>query len=147
MYRLFKICIRQCDTPQGKSGEIIQAILPILLEDGIVHRDNTIRLISLQTISQMVSSAGNLLKPSLAVLIPALLTSIGELEDANLTYLRNATNSSEMQETIDNAVVQLTKQHFSADTVTKVTFICIILFLSTVDLRKNCLFWIQIYKS
>lgn len=78
-------------------------------------------MISLQTVSQLVTTAGSLLKPSLPILIPALLNSIGEIENTNLLYIRNATaNSAEMQELIDNATAQQTKTHFSTDTMTKV---------------------------
>ena len=82
----------------------------------------SVRAISLQTVSQLVSSAGSLLKPSLPVLIPALLNSIGEVaENKDIMYIRNATaNSSEAQELIDNVTAQTTKNHFSTDTMTKV---------------------------
>uniref|UniRef100_A0ABD2WFD9 TOG domain-containing protein n=1 Tax=Trichogramma kaykai TaxID=54128 RepID=A0ABD2WFD9_9HYME len=118
---LSRVCIRQCDASHGKTGEeVLQAILPVLLENGITSNVNTIRIISLTTVSQLVSAAGNLLKPSLPSLIPALLSAIGEVEDEKLLHLRNvAANSSEIQDLIDNATLQTTKTHFSTDTMTK----------------------------
>ncbi|XP_011494527.1 PREDICTED: proteasome-associated protein ECM29 homolog [Ceratosolen solmsi marchali] len=112
---------RKCNVIRGKSGEeLLRAVLPVLLDDGVTHTVSAIRLISLQTISYLVSSAGNLIKPALPTLIPALLNDIGEVENNQLLYIRNLTsNSSEMQELIDNATVQETKYHFSTDTMTR----------------------------
>ncbi|OXU22910.1 hypothetical protein TSAR_016170 [Trichomalopsis sarcophagae] len=116
-----RVCIRQCDASHGKTGEeLLQVILPVLLEEGITHTVSQIRMISLQTVSQLVTTAGSLLKPSIPFLIPALLNSIGEVENANLLYLRNMTaNSAEVQEAIDNATAQQTKTHTTTDTMTK----------------------------
>nr|XP_033335253.1 proteasome adapter and scaffold protein ECM29 [Megalopta genalis] len=116
-----KICIRYCDSSNGKEGEqTIQAILPVLLDTGITNSVDTVRSVSLQTVSQLVSKAGTLLKSSLATLIPAILTSIGEAENPNLSYLSiRHGSSSETQETIDNIRASAAKGHTSTDTLTK----------------------------
>ncbi|XP_058794814.1 proteasome adapter and scaffold protein ECM29 isoform X2 [Phymastichus coffea] len=117
-----RICVRQCDVSHGKSREeLLQAIIPVLLEDGTTHSELMVRSVALKTISQLVSSAGNLLKPSLAILIPALINSIGDFsENTQVMQLHNMmANSPEMQEAIDESTAQQTKNQFSTDTMTK----------------------------
>ncbi|XP_053994994.1 proteasome adapter and scaffold protein ECM29 [Hylaeus volcanicus] len=118
---LSKVCIRYSDASYGKEGEeVIQAVLPVLLDIGIVHILSTIRSVSLQTVSQLVSRAGTLLKPSLVILIPALLSTIGESENPNVSYLSNIYSAtSETREAIDNIRASAAKGHYATDTVTK----------------------------
>ncbi|XP_015601340.2 proteasome adapter and scaffold protein ECM29 [Cephus cinctus] len=118
---LSKVCIRQCDVSYGKSGEhILQAILPVLLDIGIIHTVNTIRAVSLQTVSQLVTTAGSLLKPSLVNLIPALLTATGELENPKLMYWSAAFGAmSDVQEVIDTERSSAVKSHYTTETMTK----------------------------
>ncbi|KAJ8667078.1 hypothetical protein QAD02_008740 [Eretmocerus hayati] len=118
---LSRVCIRECDISSGKSGEkVIQAILPVLLDDGIASTVQNVRVISLQTVSQLVTIAGSLLKSSLPVLIPALLVSIGEMENSTVMEFRSRhANSSELQERLDDVTIQAAKTHFSADTMKK----------------------------
>lgn len=81
------------------------------------------RIISLQTISQLVTSAGNLLKPALVNLIPALLSAIGESENPNLSYLSNAYGTtSEAQDAIDALRTSIARDHHAAETISKVNF-------------------------
>ncbi|XP_032663557.1 proteasome adapter and scaffold protein ECM29 [Odontomachus brunneus] len=118
---LSKVCIRYCDSSHGNAGkEVIQAILPVLLDIGITHTVDTVRSISLQTVSQLVSTAGVLLKPSLVNLIPSLLETIGESENPKLSYLSNVCGTStETQEAIDNVRANVAKGHYASDTITK----------------------------
>ncbi|XP_076278491.1 proteasome adapter and scaffold protein ECM29 [Lasioglossum baleicum] len=116
-----KICIRYCDSTNGKEGEeTIQAILPVLLDIGITNVLDTVRSVSLHTVSQLVTKAGPLLKPSLVTLIPAILSSIGESENPSLSYLSiRHGSSSETQETIDSIRASAAKGHSATDTLTK----------------------------
>ncbi|KAL6433433.1 hypothetical protein ACFW04_006522 [Cataglyphis niger] len=118
---LSKVCIRHCDFSHGNAGkEVIQAILPVLLDIGITHTVDTVRSISLQTVSQLVSTAGILLKPSLVSLIPSLLETIGESENPKLSYLSNMCGATtETQEAIDNIRANVAKGHYASDTITK----------------------------
>lgn len=119
-----QVCIRHCDSSHGNAGkEVIQAILPVLLDIGITHPVDTVRSISLQTVSQLVSTAGILLKPSLVNLIPSLLETIGESENPKLSYLSNVCGATtETQEAIDNLRANVAKGHYASDTITKVLF-------------------------
>ncbi|XP_012280899.1 proteasome-associated protein ECM29 homolog isoform X2 [Orussus abietinus] len=116
-----ELCIRRCDPSQGKAGEqILQAILPVLLDVGIVHVVATVRAISLQTVSQFVKTAGDLLKPSLVNLIPALLTATGELENPLDSYWSTRLGgNSEEQEVHDRNRALAAKNYYTTETVTK----------------------------
>ncbi|XP_076224219.1 proteasome adapter and scaffold protein ECM29 isoform X2 [Nomia melanderi] len=118
---LSRVCIRYCDSTHGKEGEeVIQAILPVLLDIGVVNIVSTVRSVSLQTVSQLVTKAGDLLKPSLVILIPVLLSTIGESESPNLSYLSNIHGASlETRETIDSIRASAAKGHYATDTITK----------------------------
>ncbi|XP_029040341.2 proteasome adapter and scaffold protein ECM29 isoform X1 [Osmia bicornis bicornis] len=118
---LSKVCIRYCDSSYGKEGEeVLQAILPILLDIGVIHVLNSVRSVSLQTVSQLIPKAGNLLKPSLITLIPALLNAIGESENPNLSYLSNVCGgTAEARDVIDNIRASAAKGHYATDTITK----------------------------
>lgn len=118
---LSKVCIRYCDSSNGKAGEdLLQSILPPLLDIGVIHTVDTVRAVSLQTVSQLITSAGNLLKPALVNLIPALLSAIGESENPNLSYLSNAYGTtSEAQEAIDALRTSVAKGHHATETISK----------------------------
>jgi proteasome component ECM29 len=76
---------------------------------------------SLQTISQLVGSAGNLLKPHLPLLIPALLEATGELESRGLSELSAQFGAErQAQEVIDAVRASVAKSHYTTETVTKV---------------------------
>lgn len=122
---ILQVCIRHCDFSHGNAGkEVIQAILPVLLDIGIIHTVDTVRSISLQTVSQLVSTAGVLLKPSLVNLIPSLLETIGESENPKLSYLSNVCGATtETQEAVDNLRANIAKGHYASDTITKVFYL------------------------
>ncbi|XP_019760174.1 proteasome adapter and scaffold protein ECM29 [Dendroctonus ponderosae] len=118
---LSKLCIRGTDSKQGKAGvKMMEAILPILLNTGITHTVSEIRIVSLQTVSELVNSAGDQIKPFLPKLIPALLQATGELESAKLSYFSTMMGArTEMQEAIDSARASIAKSHFTTETVSK----------------------------
>lgn len=118
---LSKLCIRSCDVGQGKAGvKMVEAILPPLL-DGITNPVAEIRMVCLQTISELVGSAGKQLKPFLPSLIPALLQATGELESAKLSYLSTRLAAqSQAQEALDSLRASSAKSHFTTETVSKV---------------------------
>uniref|UniRef100_A0A6P7FNW0 Proteasome-associated protein ECM29 homolog n=1 Tax=Diabrotica virgifera virgifera TaxID=50390 RepID=A0A6P7FNW0_DIAVI len=118
---LSKLCIRGCDISQGKAGvKMVEAILPVLLNNGITNSVAEIRLVSLQTVSELVKSAGKQLKQFLPKLIPALLQATGELESSKLSYLSTRLGAqSEAQEAVDEARASIAKSHFTTETVSK----------------------------
>ncbi|XP_011307486.1 proteasome-associated protein ECM29 homolog [Fopius arisanus] len=117
-----KVCLRQCDPKSGKSGEqIVQAILPVLLNIGIVDTVTSVRALSVQTVAQLVSTAGPLLKPSLVNLIPALLTAT-DLENTKLTYMSNVYGAqSDVQEAIDSVRTSAAKSHYATEALKRCT--------------------------
>lgn len=118
---LSKLCIRGCDITQGKLGvKLTEAILPVLLNKGITNEVAEVRIISLQTVSELVGSAGKQLKPFLGQLIPALLQATGELESTKMSYLSTMFGAhSQAQEALDNARASSAKSHFTTETVSK----------------------------
>ena len=76
---------------------------------------------SLQTVSQLVNSAGSSLKPNLTTLIPNLLEAAGELESVDLSYLSARYGAqSQTQELIDSVRANVAKSHYTTQTVAKV---------------------------
>ncbi|CAH0555694.1 unnamed protein product [Brassicogethes aeneus] len=118
---LSKLCIRGCDISQGKDGvKMVEAILPPLLNYGITNTVADIRAISLQTVSELVTSAGKQLKPFLPKLIPPLLQAAGENESVKLSYLSTMLGAqSQAQEAVDSARASFAKSHFTTETVAK----------------------------
>ncbi|CAH1134863.1 unnamed protein product [Ceutorhynchus assimilis] len=118
---LSKLCVRGSEVNQGKAGlKMVEAILPILLNTGIIHSVAEIRIISLQTVSELVNSAGKQVKPFLPKLIFALLQATGELESAKLSYLSTMMGAqTETQEVIDNARASIAKSNFATETISK----------------------------
>ena len=77
----------------------------------------------------MVTSAGSSLKPNLTTLIPSLLEAAGELESVKLSYLSAQYGAqAQSQEVIDVVRANITKSHYTTQTVTKV--------------KKNCFFFL-----
>lgn len=100
---------------------MLQAILPVLLDVGITHNVSTVRAISLQAVSQLVTTAGTMLKPYLVTLIPALLTAT-DLESPKLNYMSNHYGAqAEVQEAIDSVRTSAAKSHYATETLTKVS--------------------------
>ncbi|XP_060801096.1 proteasome-associated protein ECM29 homolog [Amyelois transitella] len=117
---LSKLCIRASDVSQGKDGkEIVSAILPVLLDTGITNVVREVRSVSLQTVSKLVTAAGESLKPFLDKLIPALVGAAGELESAKLSYLSTALTDSNTRDTLDELRANAARHHYTTDTVVK----------------------------
>ncbi|XP_063621128.1 proteasome-associated protein ECM29 homolog [Cydia splendana] len=118
---LSKLCVRASDVSQGKDGkQIVSAILPVLLDNGITNVVREVRSVSLQTVSKLVSAAGDSLAPFLPKLIPALVGAAGELESAKLSYLSTAMGTdSGTRDLIDDMRANAAKQHYTTDTVVK----------------------------
>nr|CAH7763652.1 unnamed protein product [Callosobruchus chinensis] len=118
---LSKLCIRGCDLSQGKAGvKMVESLLPPLLNNGITNTVAEVRLISLHTVSELVTSAGKQLKPFLPKLIPALLQATGEMESAKLSYYSTMLGGqSQLQENLDSARASIAKSHFTTETVSK----------------------------
>lgn len=76
---------------------------------------------SLQTVSELVGSAGVQLRPFLPRLIPALLQATGESESSKFSYYSTMMGAhSQAQEAIDSARAGIAKSHFTTETVSKV---------------------------
>lgn len=76
---------------------------------------------SLQTVSKLVTAAGSSLAPFLARLVPALVAAAGDLESAKLSYLSTALTDSGTREILDDMRASATRQHYTTDTVVKVS--------------------------
>lgn len=97
---------------------MVESILPVLLQNGITNTVSEVRVVSLQTVSQLVGAAGNILKPFLPLLIPALLQATGELESSKLSYLSTMLGGSrETQEVLDSARASAAKSHYTTETM------------------------------
>ncbi|CAB3243794.1 unnamed protein product [Arctia plantaginis] len=117
---LSKLCIRASDVNQGKNGkEIVSAILPILLESGITNLVREVRSVSLQTVSALVTAAGESLKPFLSRLIPALAGAAGDLENVKLSYLSTVLADSSSRDLLDDMRANAARHHYTTDTVVK----------------------------
>lgn len=93
-----------------------------MLDIGVTNVVRSVRAASLQTVSQLVSRAGTLLKPSLITLIPALLSTIGESENPNFSYLSNVCEATtDTRDAIDNIRASVAKEHYATETMTKVS--------------------------
>jgi len=86
---LSRVSIKMCDVSGGaKTGEAaVKAILPPLLEKGLMSTVSEVRSICLTTLMKVTKSAGPLLAPHLGILVPALLEATGELEGQQLNYI------------------------------------------------------------
>ncbi|CAG5035645.1 unnamed protein product [Parnassius apollo] len=117
---LSKLCIHAADAGQGKDGkEVVSAILPVLLDTGITNLVKEVRSVSLQTVSRLVSAAGERLAPFLSRLVPALLGAAGELESARLSYLSTALADSSSRDLLDDMRANAARHHYTTDTVVK----------------------------
>ncbi|XP_052750867.1 proteasome-associated protein ECM29 homolog [Galleria mellonella] len=117
---LSKLCIRASDVSQGKDGkQVVSVILPVLLDTGITNLVREVRSVSLQTVSKLVTAAGDSLKPFLSKLIPALVGAAGELESAKLSYLSTALADSGSRELLDDMRATAARHHYTTDTVVK----------------------------
>ncbi|XP_046388790.1 proteasome adapter and scaffold protein ECM29-like [Ischnura elegans] len=80
---LAKVCIRACDQDQGKAAQhALNVIVNILLDGGVCSTVNSVKILSLQMVTNLVTTSGVLIKPHLARLLPALIESMGEIEFA-----------------------------------------------------------------
>ncbi|CAH0749868.1 unnamed protein product [Diatraea saccharalis] len=118
---LSKLCIRAADANQGKDGkEVVAVILPVLLETGITNVVKEVRSVSLQTVSKLVTAAGETLKPFLSRLVPALASAAGELESARLSYLSTALAAdATTRDMLDDMRATAARHHYTTDTVVK----------------------------
>ncbi|XP_044754481.1 proteasome adapter and scaffold protein ECM29 [Coccinella septempunctata] len=115
---LSKLCVQACGEAQGKDGiKMMEAILPPLLDDGIMSSVAEIRLVSLQAISQLVDLCGKQIKLFLPTIIPALLKATGDLESSKLSYLSTRLGGTQSQEIVDDARASMAKSYFTTETV------------------------------
>ncbi|XP_041976007.1 proteasome-associated protein ECM29 homolog [Aricia agestis] len=116
---LAKLCVQACDTNSGKDGkEIIEAIMPVLLDNGITNVVKEVRSVSLWTVSRIVSVGGA--ARAAARLVPALLGAAGELEPARLARLSTAlAPSADVRAAVDDLRAGVVKHHHTTDTVVK----------------------------
>ncbi|XP_064386642.1 proteasome adapter and scaffold protein ECM29-like isoform X2 [Halichondria panicea] len=109
---LHKLTVRACDgTTMSKTGtQVIQAILPLLLDKGMTNPSDEVKAISLVTILKVSQNAGPLLKPHVAVLIPTLLEALSSLETQALnTITLQYSGETSTQEKLDDLRVAASK--------------------------------------
>lgn len=119
---LSKVCVVAASSDYGKSGSnVASSILPLLLDTGVAHNVAEIRQISIKTVSALVESSRDLIKPQLPKLIPCLLKATGELDSVKLSYLSNMVSAQrEAQEAVDSVRAEAAKSHHTMDALTKV---------------------------
>ncbi|KAF0037480.1 hypothetical protein F2P81_010354 [Scophthalmus maximus] len=84
---LSKVCTRMCESTGSAAQRTVAALLPTLLEKGIVSNVSEVRSLSIQTLVKISKTAGARLKPHASRLIPALLEALSTLEPQVLNYL------------------------------------------------------------
>ncbi|XP_054635764.1 proteasome adapter and scaffold protein ECM29 isoform X2 [Dunckerocampus dactyliophorus] len=120
---LSKVCTRMCESTGSTAQRTVAALLPTLLEKGIVSNVSEVRSLSIQTLVKISKTAGARLKPHASRLIPALLEALSTLEPQVLNYLSlrateqeksamdaarlSAAKSSPMMETINMCLQHL----------------------------------------
>ncbi|XP_057700353.1 proteasome adapter and scaffold protein ECM29 isoform X2 [Corythoichthys intestinalis] len=120
---LSKVCTRMCESTGSTAQRTVAALLPTLLEKGIVSSVSEVRSLSIQTLVKISKTAGARLKPHASRLIPALLEALSTLEPQVLNYLSlrateqeksamdaarlSAAKSSPMMETINMCLQHL----------------------------------------
>ncbi|KAM9818443.1 proteasome adapter and scaffold protein ECM29 isoform 2-T2 [Syngnathus typhle] len=120
---LGKVCTRMCESTGSTAQRTVAAILPTLLEKGIVSNVSEVRSLSIQTLVKISKTAGAKLKPHASRLIPALLEALSTMEPQVLNYLSlrateqeksamdaarlSAAKSSPMMETINMCLQHL----------------------------------------
>lgn len=119
---LSKICITAASVEHGKAGYAVSSsILPILLETGVTHIVPEIRRISIKTVSELIESARNLLKPHLSTLVPCLIKATGELDSVQLSLLSNRVSSSQSdRDSVDAIRASYAKHNLTMDALAKV---------------------------
>ncbi|KAM7419137.1 hypothetical protein PAMA_016317 [Pampus argenteus] len=120
---LSKVCTRMCESSGSAAQRCVAALLPTLLEKGIVSNVSEVRSLSIQTLVKISKTAGARLKPHASRLIPSLLEALSTLEPQVLNYLSlrateqeksamdaarlSAAKSSPMMETINMCLQHL----------------------------------------
>ncbi|XP_019632493.1 PREDICTED: proteasome-associated protein ECM29 homolog [Branchiostoma belcheri] len=108
---LMRTSIKVCDPSAGKLGEkAVELVLPCLMKTGLGSSVKEVRAISLMTILKISQNAGKLLKPHIAVLVPALLEALSGLEPQALNYLSfHVGGGASQAEKLDSARIAASK--------------------------------------
>lgn len=116
------MCVVAASSDHGKSGgAVATSILPLLLETGVTHTVVDIRKISVRTISDMIDSSRELIKPHLPTLVPCLLRATGEIESTKLSYLSTRLGAdNDAQEVVDSLRAEAAKSQHTTETTSKV---------------------------
>ncbi|XP_053680548.1 proteasome-associated protein ECM29 homolog [Anopheles nili] len=120
---LSKVCVVASSSDSSKSAtNVASSIIPLFLETGVTHTVPEIRRLSIRTLSELIDSAGVLILPHLASLVPCLLQATGELDSTKLSYLSTMVSGQSgggTQEAIDALRAEAAKQHYTMETITK----------------------------
>ncbi|KAI8774268.1 proteasome-associated protein ECM29 [Biomphalaria glabrata] len=117
---LSKVSIKVCDVTNGKVGEkATKLILPCLLQCSLHSTVSEVRAIGLSTILQISRNAGALLKPSIPVLVPALLEAVSGLEPSVMNYLSLHTGTQANQDKLDSARIAASKMSPMMETINR----------------------------
>uniref|UniRef100_A0A2C9KR44 TOG domain-containing protein n=1 Tax=Biomphalaria glabrata TaxID=6526 RepID=A0A2C9KR44_BIOGL len=117
---LSKVSIKVCDVTNGKVGEkATKLILPCLLQCSLHSTVSEVRAIGLSTILQISRNAGALLKPSISVLVPALLEAVSGLEPSVMNYLSLHTGTQANQDKLDSARIAASKMSPMMETINR----------------------------
>lgn len=75
-------------TPASQGRQAVGVTLPLLLEKGLASQVPEVRGLALDTTCKLAAAAGaDVLRPHMALLVPAMLESLSALEDSRLNYV------------------------------------------------------------
>ena len=121
---LSRASVKMCDADtagQRGGGRAVEAVMAPLLENGLASGVADVRAVVIGTVAKITKSAGPLLKPHLAKLIPALLEATSELESKEVNYLSvRLANDGLIQEKLDLARIAAARSSSMMECVTQV---------------------------
>ncbi|XP_050523366.1 proteasome adapter and scaffold protein ECM29 isoform X2 [Daktulosphaira vitifoliae] len=113
---LSKLCVNECTN----NNQLLQRLLPIILDKGLYHTEASIRAVSMDMISQLIVNCGDKLKSDLAKLIIALLRGADKVETATISMLSVMSGANpDTQEIIDSARAASARSLSSSDVLSK----------------------------
>ncbi|KAL5241701.1 hypothetical protein ACI65C_009111 [Semiaphis heraclei] len=113
---LSKLCMNECTT----NTILLQLLLPIILDKGLYHTESSIRVMSMDMISQLIVNCGDKLKGDLAKLIIALLRGADKVETPSMSLLSVMSGANpNTQEFIDSQRAASARTLSSSDVLSK----------------------------
>ncbi|GAB2246168.1 hypothetical protein Droror1_Dr00001661 [Drosera rotundifolia] len=107
------LTVRLCDVSLSdkiEAAQAMEAVLPLLLSDGIMSKVDSIRKASITVVMKLAKGAGIAILPHLSDLVTCMLESLSSLEDQGLNYVeRHAENIGIQTEKLENLRISIAK--------------------------------------